>query len=494
MPPDALREEFQIDVVGLHASESTMGTDANGARSFLMMNGLRSGIERAPPSRKLFVLLVLIALGSTHCAPMTWNDESRMATIQSLVESHTLRIEQSAFAGTGDKVFVGGHFYSDKPPLPALLGAVVYVPLHAMGFELREGPSLSYFLITLLTVSSAWIFGTMALFHALAFTELGADKRLLASLALALGSTFFTWSTTFNNHEMAAGCLSIGFLYLLKGRFEEGRRNLALAGFFFSIAAAADIPTAIFYVTFALYVLLRKELRRKFVFYVLPLLLTALPTALIDYSIHGNILPVQIYQQYFQYPGSPWLGSDELSGMKANGLEFSLSYAFATLFGPKGFLIYNPLLFIAAIGCVTVFREKRTLWPECLCVLLGSLILCSYYWATTTNFGGWSYSIRWFVPLLPLLFYFLHPCLAADGLVGRRIFMPVFAFALCIAVVGAVNPWSPLVYSEVPFVANLRQFMQHLRHPGVIYVKPRPAVTRTCAPDPCGERAARPPS
>ena len=65
---------------------------------------------------------------------MTWNDESRMATIQSLVESKTLVIDHSDFAATGDKVFVAGHFYSDKPPLPAILGAITYAPFTHLDF------------------------------------------------------------------------------------------------------------------------------------------------------------------------------------------------------------------------------------------------------------------------------------------------------------------------------------------------------------------------
>ena len=397
-----------------------------------------------------------------------------MATIQSLVESRTLVIDHSDFAATGDKVFVAGHFYSDKPPLPAMLGAITYAPLYALGFRLREGPSLSYFLITLFTVTLVWLCGTAALYYALEFTGLDVERRTLVCLALGVGSTFLTWATTFNNHEIAAGCISIGFMFLLKARFETGARNLALAGLFLSIAATSDIPTAIFYVVFSGYVIARKETRRNIGFFFLPLILTAVPTAMADFAIHGSVMPVQIYNQYFQYPGSPWLGSDELSGMRANGVGFTFTYALSTLFGPAGFLLYNPLLFLAIFGCVQVIHKQERFWSECLCVLLGSLILCGYYWVTTTNLAGWSYSIRWFVPILPPFFFFLYPYLRDNSARRKRLFIIVFAVSTVIASVGALNPWSPLVYSDVPFVANIKQFVEHLRHPGVVYVKPRP--------------------
>jgi hypothetical protein len=41
-----------------------------------------------------------------------------------------------------------------------------------------------------------------------------------------------------------------------------------------------------------------------------------------------------------------------------------------------------------------------------------------------------------------------------------------------IAFIGALNPWSPLAYSDIPIVANVKQFVNHLRHPGAVYVRP----------------------
>src|ERR1035441_8650027 len=98
-----------------------------------MIDAIRSKLAAATPRTRLLVLLALIAIGATHCAPMSWNDESRMATIQSIVESHTLIIEHTDFASTGDKVFVDGHFYSDKPPMPAFLAPAIYFPLYTLG-------------------------------------------------------------------------------------------------------------------------------------------------------------------------------------------------------------------------------------------------------------------------------------------------------------------------------------------------------------------------
>jgi hypothetical protein len=78
----------------------------------------------------VYLLVIALALVTTHAAPGSWNAASRIATVQSLVEYHTFVIDKTAFIGTGDKVFIGGHFYSDKPPMPSVLGAAVYWPLY----------------------------------------------------------------------------------------------------------------------------------------------------------------------------------------------------------------------------------------------------------------------------------------------------------------------------------------------------------------------------
>ena len=76
-------------------------------------------------------------------------DGSRLATVESLVDQHSLAIDQSVFVipppptpgkaaayaaddllsttfGTGDKLFIDGHYYSDKSPVPALGMGLVY--------------------------------------------------------------------------------------------------------------------------------------------------------------------------------------------------------------------------------------------------------------------------------------------------------------------------------------------------------------------------------
>src|SRR5262249_4101935 len=87
-----------------------------------------------------FVVPVAIATAATAIAVASarpsvggWNDGSRMAAVEALVDHGTFAIDVSVFAndspsrqGTKDKLFIDGHFYSDKPPVVSLLMAYVY--------------------------------------------------------------------------------------------------------------------------------------------------------------------------------------------------------------------------------------------------------------------------------------------------------------------------------------------------------------------------------
>lgn len=411
--------------------------------------------------RKILFILIPIALLTVKPEVSSPNDASRMATIQSLVEKHTLVIDESVFANTRDKVFVNHHFYSDKPVIPAVLGAIVYLPIYHLGIKLNYGWNPAYYLITLFTVKLFWLAGLIAFYFALSFGKLNNSSRFHLMMALGIASLYFTWSSTFNNHLLAASSLMIGFWFLLKASNHDAvKKNLFLAALFLSLSGSSDIPTSVFYPGFFFYALAKTHLRKNILFYLLPLLITALPTMLVNYYISGSLVPVQLHRVYFEYPGSEWLGSNALSGMNANRGWFLLKYSLNALFGSKGFLIYNPFLFIAIYYLIAEIKNRRLFWREALVIAIASLILVLYYLVMTNNYGGWSYSIRWFVPLLPLLFFFIHPYFETITHRKRLIFRYLFYLSFIIALIGLINPWSITTrISSFPILANIKQLI-----------------------------------
>src|SRR6478735_475694 len=104
------------------------------------------GILRSQGSRVVLLLAALLAVISARPYAGSWNDGSRLAQVESLVDRHTLSIDDSIYInpslaatvspypnipglralGTYDKLLIDGHYYSDKSPAPQVLMAGAY--------------------------------------------------------------------------------------------------------------------------------------------------------------------------------------------------------------------------------------------------------------------------------------------------------------------------------------------------------------------------------
>src|SRR5512138_2390469 len=89
----------------------------------------------------LFIVFFLLWAYLTKVDTHSWQEESRMATVQTLAEQGTFIIDRTEFNRTGDKVFIDGHFYSDKTPLLSVSAAGLYSVLHNV-FSLTLDPAI----------------------------------------------------------------------------------------------------------------------------------------------------------------------------------------------------------------------------------------------------------------------------------------------------------------------------------------------------------------
>lgn len=419
----------------------------------------RGGRSAARPHVVVLFFAILAVVGLLTVLPkaQSWADMSRMGTIQALVEHHTLAIDRTVFATTGDKVYVRGHLYSDKLVTPALFGALVYWPVHAMGLSLRLGFSWAYYIIDVVVMKGFWLLGLFAFFRALRWTGISDRWRLILTAALGVGSTFLSWTATFNNHALTASWVMIAFALLLRARHRPGARwPIIGSGLFLGLAGGSDMPMMAFAAVLFLYVVAIPELRRGAVWYALGVVVAILPAFVATYMISGSLVPVQLVPAYFIFPGSSWTVA-KLTGSHVNSVQFLQTYTRRGLVGERGFLSYNPLSYLAIGLMLWEIVRRRRFWPEALVVLTSSVVVIGYYLAVSNNYGGYSYSMRWFVPLLPLWFFFLYPV----GEAGRRLlvgmlFWVLFAAGTVSALVGCINPWSDMGLSGSPFLANLR--------------------------------------
>jgi hypothetical protein len=428
------------------------------------------------PSRRIDWPLAAVLLGAAAlgaCArpyAASDNDSSRLATVEAIVDYHTLAIDQTVYVppgsaeappdhrpflvdedgrdgnkhrdGTMDKLRIGGRFYSDKPMLPAfVLAGPYWVTQQLTGLRARERPDLFALLMTLLTSGVPYVVAVAAV--ARTGRLLGVAPRL--NVALAASFAFATVAAAYTRHANShATLLAVAALvFMLLAGFPRDRAapphetaaacaagslgcwggKLLLLGLLNGFGYALEQPTGGLLLGGTGLVLLY---RRPMVTTALVYGLAALPCVAghqsIVYALAGSFAPLNQNPAYFDYPGSAF-GPDNLTGhWNHAGVGAFLYYAGALVVGPRGFLSANVPLWLLVPGVVVLRRRVRAERAEVALALLWPLAVWLVYAALSTNYSGAACAVRWFVPFLAAGYYLLalllreRPDLAPDFL------------------------------------------------------------------------------
>ncbi len=372
------------------------------------------------------IIWALLTKIDTH----SWQEESRMATIQALVEQNTFIIDHTEFNRTGDKVFVNDHFYSDKTPLLSVVAAGAYAILHNT-FHLTLDPTIcvpdndpaacrvfdggSFRFTAFYWLTLIFIGGSSALLVTLfwkAMLDVGAGGILSTGLALAVGlaSPIAPYSIVFAGHVPAALCLFAGFILLVRqdGTLYKSDKAIVLsyflAGLLISLSANIDLTLAVFIVAFGLWILIAR--RKHFGAYLVGAIVPFAVNAAINYWAAGSIMPLYFDPKAYDFFGT--VLNKTVGG--TNGfysLDFGLRYTYDLLIGARGLFSFSPMLILALVGLWLVARDRANrLRGLTFAVIAGCLAFTLYLIFRTDNFGGEAWGTRWFVPLAPLLMYY----------------------------------------------------------------------------------------
>lgn len=391
------------------------------------------------PAAAWVLAAVALGIAAAGAKPYAggWNDGSRLAATESLLDRGTLAIDDSVFCkpsphlleagtlpypadradlllfGTSDKLFIRGHFYSDKPFLVSVLMAAAYQPFVWLGVPSPgERPDLFAYLMTVLTsglgyavaVGCMWSIGTRV--------GLTPGWRLgwLAAFALATFAPAYTRHV--NSHAMHLGVLAAVCVLLDRSRLRlrDGRTawgslvglgTLAGLGFNLDFGSGPPLVAAVFLVV-------RWRARR-----VGPLLVYTTSTLPwigaglgLNYAIGGTLQPPNMVPDYFVWPGSPFDPSN-LTGFLRHGPLDQLLYAGGLLLGNRGFWNHNPPVLLAMTAGWLVFRRPFAGRLELLALLGWCAATWLLYAVLSNNNGGGCVSIRWFVPFLVPSFWLL---------------------------------------------------------------------------------------
>ncbi len=378
----------------------------------------------------------LAALGARPYAG-SWNDGSRLAVVESLLDRGTLAIDDSIFCqtpqrlfesghlpyprdrhdlhllGTLDKLFVRGHFHSDKPAIVSVLMAGMYQPLIWLGMPAPGvRPDRFVYLMTLLTSGLGFAVAVGCLWAIGMRVGLSAGWRAAWLASFALATYALTYTRHVNNGAMQLGVVA-GIACLLL-RIADARREGrtawgalvalgTLAGLGFNLDFGSGPPLVAFVAAAVLWRDRRVVPVLVFAAAVTPWVLAGIG---LNYAIGGVWLPINMYPEHFNFPGSPFT-EQNLTGFSRHGILDQLLYAGAMLVGKHGFWNHNlPLLLVALAGWRVLLRDFRGR-TELLFVLGWCVATWGLYAVLSNNMGGGCCSVRWFVPFLVPAYWWL---------------------------------------------------------------------------------------
>ncbi|HZU36743.1 MAG TPA: hypothetical protein VFA18_12570 [Gemmataceae bacterium] len=430
----------------------------------------------------IVLLASVIAAGSARPYAGGWNDGSRLATVEALVDQGTWAIDASTFvhpptnaaqtpydpalpelpAGwTGDKLLIHHHFYSDKPPVPALLMAGIYRGWQALtGWTVRTHPAAFCYWMTLLSSGLAYVVAVSCIDRLGSRLGLGLTQRLMLTASFGLATVALPYVRHVNNHILLLGVAAPVMLGLhdLAERVLSGRSTrwrVASLGFLAGLGYTIDLGAGPMLMVCALALV---GWRCRCWLAPAIFLLAAMPWLLlhhgINYATAGTLGPANAVAAYFNWPGSPFNPANMTGAFHHTPAHF-VEYATALLLGKRGFLGHNLPLFLAVAGTVGLLRRRVTQAPE----IVFGLCWCGAVWLayglTSTNYSGACCSIRWFVPFLAPGYYVLALLLSRQPRRSSDLTLLTLWGMLTAGLMWQAGPW---MLHLVPFFWPIQAF------------------------------------
>lgn len=390
-------------------------------------------------------LAIVFCLAFAVCALVTkphvasWNDASRLATIDALVNHGSFAIDASPFAAaTKDKYHFDSRTYSDKPPALALCGAAVATILAPLEITLARTPATAIYLITLFTVG-IW-FGVGATYAYALQRLLGFGVRAAAAVAAlsAVATLNLPYASVLANH-VPSGAAALAGLYHL-ARVREAYVHAVAAALFLSLAYAFDAAAVVFAVCAAI-MLWGVPRRRWAAFAAACIPIVALQLA---YNVHvsGAFWPPGINEALWLPPPSPIHRVHQSLFQSTSAAAYGSYFLYITI-GDKGLFSYTPLTIVCAFGFARMWTMPPPMRRIALAVLATFGLYLGLIVAFTGDYGAHNFGQRRYVDVFFVLCVALGPALAAIR--GRFAVMATRAAivaSVAIAALGTVAPFA----------------------------------------------------
>jgi hypothetical protein len=401
-------------------------------------------------NRKEVILALVLLTCFTFFVQWTGAEQrSFFSLILALNNDQSLSIDRYESL-TPDKALYDGHYYSDKAPGLSFLGLPVYAVLNRMQNLNRPGLLLPYsiYMVSAFVVSIPATLLALLILRFLRRLGIAEGQAIAVTLAMALGTLAFPFSTLFFSHQTAALLAFASFyaLFLAKRTGETERvlapglapatapaRLLTLAGLLASASVFVEYPMAIMVIVLFFYALACVKNKRQVLFYILG----GLPLAILLLAYNNAAFGHPLHFSYF-YEVNTWAQVHQ-QGVLGLGLP-RLDVLVTILAGARGLFTLSPVLVLAIFGLWRMLRTRE--WRTEAVLFATSfavyLVMTSGYKVPPTDI--WVPGPRFLIPVLP----FLAAPLAFSLRRLRWLFIALAAVSVTIMfLVTAANPQVP---------------------------------------------------
>jgi hypothetical protein len=367
-------------------------------------------------------------------------------------------------------------------------------------------------------------------YKSLGYFKIESYYKDFLTFSLGFGSLLFSYTTVLSPHSFTALMLFLSFYYILKFKFEKQRNIfIFLSSLFVSIGVFSEFyifPLVIFlfiytfylgnqkrffsfiskitflilliviftvidlfnffsnygftvfifivfiFILFLIYTFKIRKSNLYSLVFLIPLLVIF--SLFIGYNVltTQKILPVYFYrEQFYLYKNSFWLnptGFNVYDNIKLR--EPKIIYTFNILFGHHGLFLMMPILILALYYLIILSFKKNNFQTESRTILYSFIIDLSFFIFHTANYSGSAYAFRYFIPMVPVIFYFIGGYFKKITNIKLAIFIILLIISLYMASIGSKNVWAAL-----PETNNIMweiYYNNFLRNIGLIYSRP----------------------
>jgi hypothetical protein len=336
------------------------------------------------------------------------NSGSRYATVEALVHDHTFSIDKTRYTGKWsiDRVKIGDHYYSSKPPLLPALAAGFYWGLHRVtGWDIRArgDEERVIFICNLATGGIPFLLILIYYWRLSPLFIASPGARILALLGIAFSYIGAGYATELNNHIPGALMMLMTFYYACRIRrnHDDSVISWIAVGLCSGLLITFELPAGILVASLIWYLFTYN--RKKTLMIILPFAAIPILAQLgLTYMFTDSILPVYLRAEFYDYSGSYWHKPQSYDAPN----DARVVYMFHSLLGHHGFFGMTPVFILAAIALFSHLNRKNHLWMEAGIIAVSFIVMMVFYIIRTDNYGGLCVGFRWLVVIMPLFFLF----------------------------------------------------------------------------------------